>query len=58
MGRAFDYVLLLIHKDGFIANETWVADETELKANANKRVRETLIEQKVVEEQREDMRTD
>lgn len=36
----FEHILILIHKEGFIANETWVADETELKANANKRVRE------------------
>lgn len=51
----FQHILQFIHKEGFIANETWVADETELKANANKRVRETLIEQKVVVEQKEDL---
>ncbi|MFI8707151.1 hypothetical protein ACIGHG_08730 [Bacillus sp. NPDC077411] len=27
----------MIHQEGFIANETWVAEETELKVNANKR---------------------
>lgn len=51
----FHHVLLLIHKEGFIGNETWVADETELKANANKRVRETWIEEKIVEEKEEDL---
>ena len=38
----FQHCLLFIHDEGFIANETWVADETELKANANKRVRDPL----------------
>ncbi|MBZ5752190.1 IS1182 family transposase [Metabacillus rhizolycopersici] len=51
----FHHCLHLIHDEGFIANETWVADETELKANANKRVRETKIEQKKIEENEENL---
>ncbi|OZI11453.1 transposase, partial [Bacillaceae bacterium SAS-127] len=51
----FHHCLRFIHKEGFIANETWVADETELKANANKRVRETWIEEKIIEEKEEDL---
>jgi transposase len=51
----FHHCLRLIHKEGFIANETWVADETELKANANKRVREIKIEEKIIEEKEEDL---
>ncbi|WP_088037607.1 IS1182 family transposase [Gottfriedia acidiceleris] len=46
----FHYVVNLINIDGFIANETWVADETELKANANKRKREEWIKEVVIEE--------
>ncbi|WP_272191740.1 hypothetical protein [Bacillus sp. BP-3] len=42
----------MIHQVGFIATETWVADETELKANANKRIRENLIEEKIIEERK------
>ena len=45
----FHHCLRLIYEEGFIANETWVADETELKANANKRVREIKIEEKIME---------
>ncbi|ENQ3077832.1 transposase, partial [Bacillus cereus] len=51
----FQHCLRLIHQEGFIANETWVADETELKANANKRIRETLIEEKAIEEKDKDL---
>lgn len=29
-------ILLLVKKKGYLANETWAADETEIKANANK----------------------
>ncbi|MED4589869.1 transposase [Priestia flexa] len=50
----FHHCLRLIHDEGFIANQTWVTDETELKANANKRVRETKIEQKKIEEEEEE----
>lgn len=52
----FHHCLLLIHSEGFTANETWVADETELKANANKRVRESVTEKKVIEEKEEDLK--
>lgn len=51
----FQHCLRLIHQEGFIANETWVADETELKANANKRIREILIEEKIIEENDKDL---
>ncbi|MBM7650567.1 transposase [Bacillus ectoiniformans] len=51
----FQHCLVLIHKEGFIANETWAADETELKANANKRVRVTVNEEKKVQEKAEDL---
>ena len=44
-----NHCLRLIHKEGFFANETWVADETELKANANKRIRETRFEENILE---------
>ena len=53
--EVFHHCLCLIHREGFIANETWVADETELKANANKRVRESVTEEKVIEEKEEDL---
>lgn len=48
----FEYVLLQIKKEGFLSPETWAADETELKANANKRKRVKVI-QKVVEKEDE-----
>jgi transposase len=51
----FHHCLRLIHSEGFIANETWVADETELKANANKRVREAVAKEKVTEEKEDDL---
>ncbi|MFD2679891.1 transposase, partial [Bacillus seohaeanensis] len=51
----FHHCLCSIHKEGFIANETWVADETELKANANKRIRKTKVEEKIIEEKDEDL---
>ncbi|OLN21138.1 hypothetical protein BTO30_16505, partial [Domibacillus antri] len=51
----FHHCLRLIRSEGFIANETWVADETELKANANKRVREAVAEEKVTEEKEDDL---
>ena len=42
---------LLTITPGFIkANETWIADETELKANANKRKRDTWIKEVSIEE--------
>ena len=51
----FHHCLLLIYREGFIANETWAADETELKANANKRIRDCVAEKKVTEEKEEDL---
>lgn len=51
----FHHCLLLIAQEGYIANETWAADETELKANANKRVRNYVVEEKVIEEKKEDL---
>ncbi|MGN7479843.1 transposase [Solibacillus silvestris] len=42
--RAFHRTqLLTLQAEGFIANETWAGDETELKANANKRLRQKLL---------------
>lgn len=46
----FHHTVGLIHQDGFLANETWIADETELKANANKRKRDTWIKEVSIEE--------
>jgi transposase len=48
--------LIMIHREGFLSHETWVADETELKANANKRIRESEYIEKVVEEDENDLR--
>ncbi len=48
----FEYVLLQIKKEGFLSPETWAADETELKANANKRKRVKVV-RKVVEKEDE-----
>ncbi|GIW50382.1 MAG: transposase [Anoxybacillus sp.] len=43
----FEYVLLQIKKEGFLSPETWAADETELKANANKRKRVKVIRKEI-----------
>lgn len=51
----FHHCLLSIDRDGLITNETWAADETELKANANKLIRVTVTEEKTVEEKAEDL---
>lgn len=48
--------MIIIHRDGFLSHETWVADETELKANANKRIRESEYIEKEVEEDENDLR--
>ncbi|WP_041637618.1 IS1182 family transposase [Anoxybacillus flavithermus] len=50
----FDHVLLQIQKEGFLSPETWAADETELKANANKRKRVKVV-QTVIEKEDEDV---
>ena len=44
-----------IHQEGFLSHEIWVADETELKANANKRKREVFYTETVVEEDEENL---
>ncbi|MEK4425252.1 transposase [Solibacillus sp. FSL K6-1523] len=49
--------LLTLQAESFIAKETWAADETELKANANKRFRQKLIVPKMVLEKSEDLET-
>jgi transposase len=46
----FDHVLQWIQEDGFLSPDTWAADETELKANANKRKRIQVIQTMVVKE--------
>lgn len=37
------------YKEGFIANETWAGDETELKADATKRHRHRILTEKVIQ---------
>ncbi|WP_242161705.1 IS1182 family transposase [Bacillus cereus group sp. BfR-BA-01522] len=46
----FDHILHQIQKDGFLSRDIWIADETELKANANKRKREVWIQEVEVKE--------
>ena len=48
--------LLLIDQEGFLAHETWTADETELKANANKRIRVVEDVEKILEQDEEDLK--
>lgn len=55
--RLFEDQLRAIKKEGFIANETWAADEMEFKANANKRSREKRPVRKEIEENQEDLAT-
>ena len=52
----FNEQVRAIHQEGFIANKTWAADETELKANANKRFRQRLLVKKRVEENENDLK--
>ena len=40
----FQSHLQAIHQEGFLSHEIWVADETELKANANKRKEKFFIQ--------------
>ena len=49
----FQSHLQAIYQEGFLSHEIWVADETELKANANKRKREVFYTETVVEEDEE-----
>ena len=51
----FNQQLLQIYQEGFIANETWAGDETELKANANKRFRQKVFTKKVVSPKKEEL---
>lgn len=51
----FETQLRQIHREGYIANQTWAADETELKANANKRFRQRYPVAKVIEQSAEDL---
>ncbi|WP_107840352.1 transposase [Metasolibacillus meyeri] len=54
--RAFHHTqLLTLQAARFIANETWAADETELKANANKRFRQKLFVQKTIQMKSEEL---
>ena len=43
--------LRAIDQEGFLSHDIWVADETELKANANKRKREVYYTQTTVQEE-------
>ncbi|OCS86801.1 transposase [Caryophanon latum] len=51
----FNQQIKQIYKEGFIANETWAGDETELKANANKRFRHKILTEKVIPTKPEDL---
>jgi transposase/IS5 family transposase len=51
----FNNHLNMINQEGFLAHETWVADETELKANANKRIRKVYIFETEDEEDRDNL---
>ena len=53
--KLFNFHLSMINQEGFLSHETWVADETELKANANKRIREVHIIEKLSKEERENL---
>ena len=46
----FHHVVNLVEQDGFLSHQTWIADETELKANANKRKRDVWIKEVEVKE--------
>ena len=48
--QLFNDQLSKIHQEGFLSHETWVADETELKANANKRKREVYNTEMIIKE--------
>jgi transposase len=52
----FNRHLLEINREGFLSLETWAADETELKANANKRIRESENVDMAIEEDEEDLK--
>ncbi|MCD7036742.1 transposase [Metabacillus sp. GX 13764] len=54
--KLFGEQLKMIHREGFLSHETWVADETELKANANKRIRQSEYIERVIEENEEDLK--
>lgn len=53
--KLFNNHLSMINQEGFLSHETWVADETELKANANKRIREVDFVETVIEEDKENL---
>lgn len=46
----FRHVVNLIEQDGYISHDIWIADETELKANANKRKRTVVVLERTLEE--------
>jgi transposase len=52
----FNYDLSRINQEGFLSHETWVADETELKANANKRKRKVYHVETILEEDKEKLK--
>lgn len=49
----FERVLRQIHEEGFLSPDTWAADETELKAHANKRKRIQVVQTVVDQEEEE-----
>jgi transposase len=49
----FNEHLNMLNEEGFLAHQTWVADETELKANCNKRKREVYFIEKIEVEDKE-----
>lgn len=46
----FRHVVKLIEQDGYLSHDIWIADETELKANANKWKREVIVTEEIEEE--------
>jgi transposase len=54
--KLFNNHLIMFHKEGFVAHQTWVADETELKANCNKRKREVCFTETIVKEDKDTLK--
>jgi len=44
-----------LQAEGYIANETWATDETELNANANKRLRQKIMIPKTIHLKKEEL---
>lgn len=46
---------MTLQAEGYIANETWATDDTELKANANKRLRQKIMVPKTIHLKKEEL---